>query len=160
MAGSASKLQARGRVPEYPEDALPVKIHSKTSPVMIDDYFFHRRVCVAVVKCFHHRQCQRRKGYDMNGKMHQAAIMRKIAYMARKLGLKLGDGALHPGAVWCETTGGKPGCCFILDENVNAGVWGKKWTAAVFFNGETKTTRAAFIKTNHLGAAFAVWLDG
>lgn len=85
-------------------------------------------------------------------------VMRKIARMARKLGLKVAAGDLHPGAVWCETTGGKPGCCFILEADIR--IWGQRWMVAAFFNSETKVTQAAFIKANHPGAAFVVLLDG
>ncbi len=88
----------------------------------------------------------------------KAIVMRKIAHMARGLGLEVAASDLHPGAVWCKTTGGKDGCLFIIGEDV--GIWGRKWTAAAFFNAETHVTKTAFIKANHRGAAFAVWLEG
>lgn len=84
-------------------------------------------------------------------------VMGEIAHVARELGLKVEARDLHLGAVWCKTTGGKYGCVLTLDGVVSR--WGREWAKAIFFNGETGTTKEAFLKANHLGSVFAILVN-
>ncbi len=59
-----------------------------------------------MVKFVHVSAAPMREGFAMSWNASKALVMRKIASMARKLGLKVAAGDLHLGAVWCKTEGG------------------------------------------------------